>query len=218
MFGVWIDGKEVLTGALGEQVTGVPTTRDVHFRLGNTGETMMTTLLLRLVDQGKLALDDPISKWYPDLPSADQVTLQMLASSTSGYADYATTDEFNTRLHANPFQKWEPDELLAIAMRQPPVSRRAPARRAGHQLGVLRHQLPHPRTDPATGERQAVPTAGEGPGTRQGGAVEHVVPDHLRDPRPRPALVHERAGQLRGSHVLEPIRLPQQRQRAARRA
>ena len=121
VFGVWIDGKEVLTGALGEQVTGVPTTRDVHFRLGNTGETMMTTLLLRLVDQGKLALDDPISKWYPDLPSADQVTLQMLASSTSGYADYATTDEFNTRLHANPFQKWEPDELLAIAMRQPPV-------------------------------------------------------------------------------------------------
>ena len=121
VFGVWIDGKEVLTGAMGEQVAGVATTRDVHFRLGNTAETMMTTLLLRLVDQGKLKLDDPVSKWYPDLPEAGQVTLRMLASSTSGYADYATTDEFNTRLHTDPFQRWTPDELLAIAMKQPRV-------------------------------------------------------------------------------------------------
>jgi D-alanyl-D-alanine carboxypeptidase len=121
VFGVWIDGKEVLTGAMGEQVAGVATTRDVHFRLGNTAETMMTTLLLRLVDQGKIKLDDPVSKWYPDLPEAGQVTLRMLASSTSGYADYVTTDDFNTRLHADPFQRWTPDELLAIAMKQPPV-------------------------------------------------------------------------------------------------
>ena len=34
---------------------------------------------------------------------------------------YVTTDEFNTRLHADPFQQWTPDELLAIAMKQPPV-------------------------------------------------------------------------------------------------
>jgi D-alanyl-D-alanine carboxypeptidase len=121
VFGVWIKGKQVLTGAMGEQVGGVPTTRDVHFRLGNTAETMMGTLLLRLVDQGKVHLDDPVSKWYPDLPAADQVTLEMLASNTSGYADYATTDEFSTRLEADPFQEWTPDELLAIAMKQPPV-------------------------------------------------------------------------------------------------
>jgi D-alanyl-D-alanine carboxypeptidase len=82
---------------------------------------MMTTLLLRLVDQGKVKLDDPVAKWYPNLPEADQVTLRMLASSTSGYADYVTTDEFNARLHADPFQRWTPDELLAIAMKQPPV-------------------------------------------------------------------------------------------------
>ena len=118
---MWIDGTEVLTGAMGEQVAGVPTTPDVHFRLGNTGETMMTTLLLRLVDQNKVKLDDPVAKWYRDLPEADQVTFRMLASSTSGYAEYVTTDEFNTRLHADPFQQWTPDELLAIAMKQPPV-------------------------------------------------------------------------------------------------
>lgn len=118
VFGVWIKGKEVLTGAMGEQVPGVPATRNVHFRLGNTAETIMGTLLLRMVDQGKVHLDDPVSKWYPDLPEADQVTLEMLASNTSGYADYVTTDDFNTRLEADPFQEWTPDELLAIAMKQ----------------------------------------------------------------------------------------------------
>jgi len=74
-----------------------------------------------LAEEGKLSLADPVSKWYPDLPEADQVTLRMLASSTSGYADYATTDEFNTRLHADPFRPWTPDDLLAIAMKQPTV-------------------------------------------------------------------------------------------------
>ena len=119
VFGMWLDGKEVLTGAMGEQVQGVPTTRDVHFRLGNTAETIMGTLLLKMVDQGKVRLDDPVSKWYPNLPEADTVTLDMLGSNTSGYADYVTTDEFNTRLHADPFRPWTPDELLDIAMKQP---------------------------------------------------------------------------------------------------
>jgi D-alanyl-D-alanine carboxypeptidase len=145
VFGVWIKGKEVLTGALGEQVPGVPTTRNVHFRLGNTAETIMGTLLLRMVDQGKVHLDDPVSKWYPDLPEADQVTLEMLASNTSGYADYATTDEFNTWLEADPFQDWTPDELLAIAMKQRTLF--AP----GTSWAFSDTNYP-PRTDPAEGE------------------------------------------------------------------
>jgi CubicO group peptidase (beta-lactamase class C family) len=47
-------------------------------RIGNITETLETTLLLKLVEQGRLRLDDPISKWFPDLPQADQVTVAML--------------------------------------------------------------------------------------------------------------------------------------------
>ena len=119
VYGVWIDGKPVVTGALGEALSKVPASRADHFRLGNIGESMMTTMLLELVDQGKLSLDDPVSKWFPDLPSADQVTLDMLGSSTSGYADFVTTQEFNDKFESDPFQFWTPDEVLAIAMKQP---------------------------------------------------------------------------------------------------
>lgn len=121
VFGVWIDGKAVLTGALGEALTGVRATRQANFRIGNAGEAIMTTALLRMVDDGDLSLDDPVAKWFPGLPGADAVTVRMLASSTSGYADFVTTQEFNTAFEGDPFRQWTPDEAIAIAMKQPAV-------------------------------------------------------------------------------------------------
>lgn len=121
VFGVWKGGEQVVTGALGEAMPGVPATRHVHFRMGNAGETMLVTRLLQLVDEGKVDLDDPLSDYIPDFPNADDVTLDMLARSTSGYADYVTSDEFSNAFEADPFHQWEVDELLAIAASLPPV-------------------------------------------------------------------------------------------------
>ena len=121
VFGVWIDGKPIVTGALGEALNGVPATRQDHVRIGNAAEAMETTLFLRLVDQGKLSLDDPVSKWYPQYPNADKVTLRMLASSTSGYPDFVTSQEFVTKFDADPFRFWTPEETLDIAMKLPMV-------------------------------------------------------------------------------------------------
>jgi D-alanyl-D-alanine carboxypeptidase len=82
---------------------------------------MLTTILLRFVDQGKLSLSDKLSKWYPNLPNADKITMQMLADSTTGYNDFVTTSEFNTALHADPFRQFRVPDLLAIAMSKPPL-------------------------------------------------------------------------------------------------
>jgi D-alanyl-D-alanine carboxypeptidase len=121
IFGAWIDGKPIVTGALGEALDGVPATRQDHTRIGNAAEAMETTLFLRLVDQGKLSLDDTVSKWFPQYPNADKVTLQMLASSTSGYPDFVTSQEFVTAFDADPFRHWTPEETLDIAMKLPMV-------------------------------------------------------------------------------------------------
>src|SRR5260370_29363232 len=69
---------------------GAAATRAMHFRIGNVTETFETTWLLQLVDQGKIRLDDPVSKWLPTLPNADKVTVGMLANSTAGYASFYT--------------------------------------------------------------------------------------------------------------------------------
>jgi len=64
---VTIDNKEVVTQAMGESMTGVPATSDMHFRNGAVAISYVSTLLLELVDQNKVGLDDKLSNWFPDL-------------------------------------------------------------------------------------------------------------------------------------------------------
>jgi len=121
VYGVWQHGHRIVSGALGKAQAGVAARPNMHVRIGNTAESMLATMLLRFVDQGKLSLNDRLSKWYPNLPNADKVTLQMLADSTTGYNDFVTTDQFNTVLHADPFRQFRAPELVAIAMSKPPL-------------------------------------------------------------------------------------------------
>jgi D-alanyl-D-alanine carboxypeptidase len=121
VFGVWVRGRPVVTGALGSAMQGVPATRAMHFRIGNVTEAMTTTLLLRDVEQRKAKLSDPVSKWFPGLPRARQVTLRMLASSTAGYADYVTAGPFEKALAANPFQHFSTIALIRLGTSLPPV-------------------------------------------------------------------------------------------------
>jgi CubicO group peptidase (beta-lactamase class C family) len=118
---VTIDGQEVLTEALGESMTGVPATTDMHFRNGAVAFFYVATLLLRLVDQNVVKLDDPLATWLPDLPDADQVTLRMLANLTAGYPDYVQNPKLSQELYENPFRQWTQQELVAIGLSTPRV-------------------------------------------------------------------------------------------------
>ena len=61
-------GTEVLaTLAMGESMTGVPATADMHFRNGAVAISYMGTLLLQLVDEGKVGLDDTSTSGCPRL-------------------------------------------------------------------------------------------------------------------------------------------------------
>jgi CubicO group peptidase (beta-lactamase class C family) len=118
---VTIDGQEVVTAALGESMTGVPATTDMHFRNGAVAFFYVSTLLLRLVDQQLVSLDDPLASWLPDLPDADQVTLRMLANMTAGYPDYVQNPKLSQELYADPFRQWTPEELIALGLSTPRV-------------------------------------------------------------------------------------------------
>lgn len=114
------DGREILTRAVGDSMTGVPATPAMHFRNGAVAISYVSTLLLRLADQGRVGLDDRLSTWLPDVPHANRVTLRQLAQMTSGYPDYVLgNDAFDDAVYADPFRQWEPDELLDFAVSQP---------------------------------------------------------------------------------------------------
>jgi CubicO group peptidase (beta-lactamase class C family) len=117
---VSVDGRELLTRAVGDSMTGVPATPAMHFRNGAVAISYVATLLLRLVDKGTVHLDDKLSTWLPDTPHADRVTLEQLATMTSGYVDYVIGNTaFNDAFYADPFKQWEPDELLGFATSKP---------------------------------------------------------------------------------------------------
>jgi D-alanyl-D-alanine carboxypeptidase len=114
--------RHVVTAALGESMTGVPVTREMHFRIGSESIPYLTTILLQLQEQGRLDLDDPLSKHLPntDAPNADRVTLRMLGHSISGYPDWIQGNQaFVDILLANPFRLWSDQELLDHAFAQP---------------------------------------------------------------------------------------------------
>ena len=117
MFGLWQGDREILTMALGTSMTTVPATTDMHYRIGGIAETFMSTLLLMLVEQGRINLDDKISRWFPTLLSADQVTVRMLVSDTAGYIDYVGVEDFLKLALAEPFRTFTDEELIAYSVR-----------------------------------------------------------------------------------------------------
>ena len=113
------NGQEIVNQAVGESMTGVPATVDMHFRNGAVAESYMSTLLLMLVDEKKVRLDDKVSAWLPNLPHAAEVTLGQLAQMTSGYVDFEQLPQFTAANYASPYKLWTPEELLSYAVNKP---------------------------------------------------------------------------------------------------
>src|ERR1700719_4364243 len=103
--------------AHGDSMTTVPATTNMHYRIGGIAETFMSTLLLMLVEQGRISLDDRISRWFPQLLAADQVTVRMLVMITAGYLDNVPVDDSVKLELAEPFRTFTDDELINYSVR-----------------------------------------------------------------------------------------------------
>jgi CubicO group peptidase (beta-lactamase class C family) len=65
------------------------------FGIGSTTKSMVATVILQLMDEGKLKLTDTVSQWLPDLakdiPNNARITIRQLLDHTSGIQDYSET-------------------------------------------------------------------------------------------------------------------------------
>ncbi len=100
--------------------TQAPITTDMHFRVGSITKTFTGTVILQLVDEGKLRLDDPIATYQPAVPNGANITIRQLLQMTSGLFNYTEDLAWNQALDANPQRVWSPKELIAIALAHPP--------------------------------------------------------------------------------------------------
>lgn len=84
-------GDEVLyRGACGQAnlELGVPLMPDHVFRIGSVTKQFAAAAVLKLAEEGKLDLSDPLSRFVPDYPNGDAVTVRMLLDHTSGIKSY----------------------------------------------------------------------------------------------------------------------------------
>jgi CubicO group peptidase (beta-lactamase class C family) len=86
-------GDEVLfRGARGlaNVTTGTPLTTDAVFRIGSVSKQFAAAGLLKLVEAGKVSLDDPLTKYVPGFPNGEHITVLELLNHTAGVKNYTS--------------------------------------------------------------------------------------------------------------------------------
>ena len=88
------DGQVVYLNAYGDARLEPKTaaTPEMRYSIGSISKQFTAASILLLQEQGKLSLDDKVSKFIPDLTRANEVTIRQLLSHTSGYQDYWPQD------------------------------------------------------------------------------------------------------------------------------
>ena len=108
---VYKDGKPLLVKSYGlaSIELKVPASNDSVFRIGSLTKQFTAAALLKLQEEGKLSLDDKLSKYFPDFPRAGDITLLQMLHHTSGLHNY--TDEPDTFNRLAPITQ-KPEEML----------------------------------------------------------------------------------------------------------
>ena len=87
------DGKIVFAKAYGDQGPGMKaTSADAKYQIASVSKQFTAAALLLLEDEGKLSLDDKVSKWVPGITGAERISVRQLLSHTAGIQDYWPQD------------------------------------------------------------------------------------------------------------------------------
>src|SRR5947209_1756674 len=89
-------GSQSWAASLGTSnlATHAPMSPDMHFRIGSITKTFVGTVILQLVDEGKLKLDDPISKYQAEVPNGNNITVREVLDMSSGLYNYREDEGF----------------------------------------------------------------------------------------------------------------------------
>lgn len=104
-------GKIISKGSFGlaNVEKGLKNSEDTVYRVGSITKQFTAVSVLILANEGKLSIDDKLSKYFPKLPNSSKITIRNLLTHTSGMWDQERDEDF-------PFpidQYVEPQEHLS---------------------------------------------------------------------------------------------------------
>lgn len=106
--------------------TGQPLTPETPFRLASVTKTFTAASVLRLVEEGRLSLDDPIGRRLPepfvellesDGYDVDSILLRHALTHTAGLYNYAATRQYGVAVFSQFEKRWTPFEQIQYAVR-----------------------------------------------------------------------------------------------------
>jgi D-alanyl-D-alanine carboxypeptidase len=109
--GLWQQGAGSFRTVLGiaSRDTRRPLGLRDRFQIGSITKTFTATLVLQLVEHGKLGLDDPVSGYVGFLSHGDEITIRELLDMTSGLHTYP--NDLMEDIVGHPHRDWRPVEL-----------------------------------------------------------------------------------------------------------
>ncbi|WP_332062458.1 serine hydrolase domain-containing protein [Agromyces sp. CCNWLW203] len=135
--GAWSPWAGEWTGATGTvdfSENAEPVTTDTEFHLATLTSEVTCTVLLQLVEEGRVSLDDEAAEYVDWVPGIEGITLGQLCAHTSGIADYYPG--LKSHFVANPERIWPPNELVSSGLALPRTG--APGEQWAHsRTGVL---------------------------------------------------------------------------------
>jgi CubicO group peptidase (beta-lactamase class C family) len=116
----------------------VPVKPETLFQSGSVGKQFTATAIMMLVEEGKISLDDSITKYFPDAPANwKPVTVRNLLSHTGGFTDYPKDFDFR--------KDYTEDDLLKIVagipLAFPPGTKWSYSNLGYLTLGILIHRV-----------------------------------------------------------------------------
>jgi CubicO group peptidase (beta-lactamase class C family) len=116
----------------------VPVKPATVFQSGSVGKQFTATAVMMLVEEAKVGLDDPLTKYFPDAPATwKEVTVRELLSHTAGFGDYPEKFDFR--------KDWTEDEELklveSISLAYPPGTKWDYSNLGYLTLGILIHRV-----------------------------------------------------------------------------
>lgn len=92
----------------------LPNQLNTRFVIASINKSMTRAIGVRLIQEGKLGLQDKLSKFVPDFPQGDQITVEMLMRHRSGIPHRAITDDQESRRYT-PAEMVEQNKKVKLA-------------------------------------------------------------------------------------------------------
>lgn len=86
---IFKNGKEIYSKNFGQYMLPIKKyDENTGYQVGSVTKLFLSTMIMQEVEKGKLSLSDKLSKFYPNLPNAEKITLENMLNHTSGLGDY----------------------------------------------------------------------------------------------------------------------------------